>query len=104
MTVNAVHPGVVRTRLGQGAPGVPPVEARHGWLSPEAGARGPLHVATAPELAQTTGRFFDQSEEISVHLPVGLESAVVRKTIEVLDRASGVEAAALATALRSRAS
>jgi hypothetical protein len=39
---------------------------------------------------------------MSVHLPVGLESAVVRKTIELLDRTSGIEAAALATGLRSR--
>jgi NAD(P)-dependent dehydrogenase (short-subunit alcohol dehydrogenase family) len=88
VTVNAVHPGVVRTRLGEDAPGVPGAEARRGWLSPEEGARGPLHLATAPELARTTGRFFNQSEEMTIRLPVDLEKAVVRKTIEALDHTS----------------
>ncbi|HXN32703.1 MAG TPA: SDR family NAD(P)-dependent oxidoreductase [Polyangiaceae bacterium] len=84
VTVNAVHPGVVRTRLGEGAPGVPGAEARRGWLSPEAGARGPLHLATAPALARTTGRFFDQTREMAIHLPADVAKAVVERTIEVL--------------------
>jgi NAD(P)-dependent dehydrogenase (short-subunit alcohol dehydrogenase family) len=84
VTVNAVHPGVVRTRLGEGAPGVPGAEARRGWLSPEAGARGPLHLATAPELARTTGRFFDQTRETAVNLPVDVAKAVVQRTLEAL--------------------
>jgi NAD(P)-dependent dehydrogenase (short-subunit alcohol dehydrogenase family) len=84
VTVNAVHPGVVRTRLGEGAPGVPSAEARGGWLSPEEGALGPLHLATAPELARTTGRFFDQTREVSIHLPDDRAEAVVRSTLESL--------------------
>ncbi len=84
VTVNAVHPGVVRTRLGEGAPGVPGAEARRGWLSPEAGARGPLHLATAPELASATGRFFDQTREVAIHLPDGVARAVVARTLEAL--------------------
>ncbi len=88
VTVNAVHPGVVRTRLGEGAPGIPGPRARQGWLSPEVGAEGPLHLANAPELAQATGRFFDQRTEIPVHLPVGLQEAVVRRTLEVLAAAA----------------
>ena len=84
VTVNAVHPGVVRTRLGEGAPGVPGAEARRGWLSPEAGARGPLHLATAPELARSTGRFFDQMRETAVQFPADAAKAVVQRTLEVL--------------------
>ena len=84
VAVNAVHPGVVRTRLGDGAPGVPGMESRRGWLSPEAGAQGPLRLATAPELASTTGRFFDQSDEMPIRLPVDLREAVVRTTSEAL--------------------
>lgn len=84
VTVNAVHPGVVRTRLGEGAPGVPSADARRGWLSPEAGARGPLHLATAPELAHATGRFFDQTREVEIDFPVDLAKAVVQRTLEVL--------------------
>jgi NAD(P)-dependent dehydrogenase (short-subunit alcohol dehydrogenase family) len=88
VTVNAVHPGVVRTHLGEGAPGVPGAEARRGWLSPEAGAQGPLHLATAPELARTTGRFFDQTRETAVHLPADVAKAVVQRTLDALAPAS----------------
>ena len=86
VTVNAVHPGVVRTRLGEGAPGVPGAEARRGWLSPEAGARGPLRLATAPELAHTTGRFFDQLREVTIDLPDDVAKDVVQRTLEALGR------------------
>jgi|ERR1019366_7518183 NAD(P)-dependent dehydrogenase (short-subunit alcohol dehydrogenase family) len=84
VTVNAVHPGIVRTRLGEGAPGVPSAEARRGWLPPEVGARGPLHLATAPELARTTGRFFDQTREVAIHLEDDQAKAVVQRTFEAL--------------------
>jgi hypothetical protein len=82
--VNAVHPGVVRTRLGEGAPGVPGAEARRGWLSPEAGARGPLLLATAPELAHATGRFVDQTRELAIDLSADVAKAVVQRTLEAL--------------------
>jgi NAD(P)-dependent dehydrogenase (short-subunit alcohol dehydrogenase family) len=85
VTANAVHPGVVRTRLGEGAPGVPDARDRRGWLSPEEGARGPLHAATAPEFARTTGRFFNQTQEMHVQLPRESIEAVVGRTNEVLD-------------------
>jgi NAD(P)-dependent dehydrogenase (short-subunit alcohol dehydrogenase family) len=84
VTVNAVHPGIVRTRLSEGAPGVPDAEARREWLSPEAGARGPLHLATAPELTHTTGRFFDRTREVALQLPADVAMAVVQRTHEVL--------------------
>jgi NAD(P)-dependent dehydrogenase (short-subunit alcohol dehydrogenase family) len=86
VTVNAVHPGVVRTRLGEGAPGLPNAEARRGWLSPEGGARGPLYLATAPELEHTTGRFFDQTRELAIHLPADAAKAVVQKTLAAMDQ------------------
>jgi len=87
VTVNAVHPGVVRTRLGEGAPGVPGVSARSGWLSPESGARGPLYLTTAPELARTTGRFFDQTREVAVNLRGQQSKAVMQSTLEALGHA-----------------
>jgi hypothetical protein len=76
----------VLLRPGDLRPGV-----QRGWLSPEAGARGPLHVATAPELAHTTGRFFGQrpEEERPIRLPIDLQKAVVQKTSEVLAQGLG---------------
>jgi NAD(P)-dependent dehydrogenase (short-subunit alcohol dehydrogenase family) len=84
VTVNLVHPGVVRTQLGVGAPGVPGADARRGWLAPEMGAEGPLYLATDPELVRMSGRFFDQREERPIRVPVDLQRAVVRRTAETL--------------------
>lgn len=49
---NAIHPGVIRTALHER----PPASA----ITAAAAARGPLHLALAPEHAATTGRYFDQ--------------------------------------------
>lgn len=94
VVVNSVHPGVVSTRLGEdssGGPGAIPRLAKHGLLSPEEGARGPFHLATAPELAHTNGRFFDQLDEVPLDYRTtgpALAKAVVQRTIEVLEKTS----------------
>jgi NAD(P)-dependent dehydrogenase (short-subunit alcohol dehydrogenase family) len=65
VTVNAVHPGLVRTALGDHSGSV----RRAGWrllhlayrkvsLSPDEGADGIVHLATAPELGGVTGCYF----------------------------------------------
>jgi NAD(P)-dependent dehydrogenase (short-subunit alcohol dehydrogenase family) len=65
VTVNAVHPGLVRTALGDHSGTL----RRAGWrllhvayrkasLSPEEGAAAIAHLATAPELEHVTGRYF----------------------------------------------
>lgn len=66
VTVNALHPGAVGTRLGH----------NNGWLgrlatglmkpfflTPEQGAETSLYLATAPELAQVSGRYFAKKRE-----------------------------------------
>jgi NAD(P)-dependent dehydrogenase (short-subunit alcohol dehydrogenase family) len=65
VTVNAVHPGLVRTALGDHSGAL----RRVGWrllhvayrkhsLSPDEGAAAITHLATAPELEDVTGRYF----------------------------------------------
>jgi NAD(P)-dependent dehydrogenase (short-subunit alcohol dehydrogenase family) len=65
VTVNAVHPGLVRTALGDHSGAV----RRTGWrllhvayrrqsLSPEEGAEAITYLATAPALEDVTGRYF----------------------------------------------
>lgn len=62
VTVNALHPGFVRTNLAQ---------RENGWLvrlfaplafifadSPEEGAETPIYLASSPEVAGVTGRYF----------------------------------------------
>jgi retinol dehydrogenase 12 len=69
VTVNALHPGVVRTNLGNNSSGVIRwVFEMAGPLffkTPEQGARTSLHVATSPALDGVSGRYFKDSREVS---------------------------------------
>ena len=67
VTANAVHPGGVATRLGTNNPGLLgkllPLAMRPFFKTPAQGAETSLHVAIAPELASTNGRYFAESRE-----------------------------------------
>lgn len=66
VTVNALHPGVVRTAFGAEDPSgvqrllVPSL--RPFMKSPTRGATTSIHVASAPDLEQVTGRYFASSK------------------------------------------
>ncbi len=61
VTINAVHPGVIRTNLGvtPGIVGWLLKLVKRSWASPEEGAQAPVWLATDPELAQVNGKYFD---------------------------------------------
>jgi len=65
VTANALHPGVVRTAFGAEDPGrlqgfLTPLVQR--WMkTPEQGAQTSIHLASAPELEDVTGRYFANS-------------------------------------------
>jgi NAD(P)-dependent dehydrogenase (short-subunit alcohol dehydrogenase family) len=66
VTANALHPGVVRTAFGAGDPGrtqrmFTPV-MRPFMKSPARGAATSVHLASAPDLEQVTGRYFANSK------------------------------------------
>lgn len=77
VTVNALHPGVIRTNLGQ----TPDTQGRVLRLlkvflkSPASGARGTIYLATAPELTHVSGRFFNQTRRFPT-FPVATHAAV----------------------------
>ena len=66
VTANALHPGVVRTSFGAEDPGgvqrllVPLM--RPFMKSPAQGAATSIHLASAPDLEQVTGRYFANSK------------------------------------------
>ncbi len=63
VTASALHPGVVASDLWNRVPWpVRPLITRR-MLTTEQGARTSLYCATAPELAQVSGRFYDNSQE-----------------------------------------
>ena len=67
VTVNAVHPGIVATTIVDDI--VPPVLKpflgliKRSLLTPEQGAAPVLRLATSPELADVTGRYFVRETE-----------------------------------------
>jgi retinol dehydrogenase-12 len=67
VTLNAVHPGLVATDIlndiapAFARPFLAPV--RRLLLTPTEGAQASLHLATAPELAEVTGRYFVRHRE-----------------------------------------
>lgn len=67
-TINAVHPGVVRTDLGAmtGVKGRLLNLIKRLWLAPEAGAMAPVFLSTASELQGISGRFYDRFKEASL--------------------------------------
>jgi retinol dehydrogenase 14 len=65
VTVNALHPGAVATNIWSGAPAFTrpffAVAKRLFMLSPAQGARTIVYLATSPEVATTTGEYFEQN-------------------------------------------
>ncbi|MEM7140797.1 MAG: SDR family oxidoreductase [Actinomycetota bacterium] len=67
ITVNCLHPGAVRTRLGRDSEGsglsnlIWPVVGRF-FITPEKGARTSVWAATAPELADVTGEYMTKEK------------------------------------------
>ena len=68
VTVNCLHPGVVRTRIMRDVPFfLKPIVAVAGlaMLSPEKGAKTSIYVATSPDVEGVTGKYFDKCAERS---------------------------------------
>lgn len=67
ITVNALHPGVVKTQIGNKSGGI---GFSMIWslmkpfmITADKGAKTSLHVATSPELEGVTGKYFENSKE-----------------------------------------
>jgi NAD(P)-dependent dehydrogenase (short-subunit alcohol dehydrogenase family) len=69
VTANAVHPGIVRTPMMFNARGIFRVVAYLTLpfaISPERGAATSVHLASSPDLKNTSGRYFTKSREASI--------------------------------------
>lgn len=66
VTVNVLHPGVVRTGFGKDQMGLMGVLVRIGspfMMSAEKSARAVMYLATSPELEGVTGKYFSKGKE-----------------------------------------
>lgn len=91
VTINAVHPGLVRSNLVSNMPGLLGLFLRLGELSgksPAQGAEGPIYLATSGEVSNVTGSFFNRRRQISYAknaLDSGLTAQLWEKS-EILTR------------------
>ena len=63
VVVNGLHPGVISTELGRDYAAPIRMIAKWFFKSPEQGARTSLYLATAPEAAEISGRYFANAKE-----------------------------------------
>ena len=63
VTVNALHPGVIRTELNRSLPSFVVWFFNKFTRPPEEGAVTPVYLATSPELEGVTGKYFDACRE-----------------------------------------
>lgn len=92
VTANCLHPGVIGTKLLQEFEGRPRLLRFLTKLKrpgPRDGARTSLFLATAPELATTSGRYFRESAEAKSS-PRSYDAAVARRLWEVSEKLTGV--------------
>jgi NAD(P)-dependent dehydrogenase (short-subunit alcohol dehydrogenase family) len=68
VTVNALHPGVIRTQLGdsRGFVGLLVKFVKRFWSTPQEGARPVVHLATDPIFEETTGKYYNVEEEFEI--------------------------------------
>ncbi|MCK6544394.1 SDR family NAD(P)-dependent oxidoreductase [Myxococcota bacterium] len=80
ITITALHPGVIRTGLGDrgGALGLVLKLAKRFWGSPEEGARPIVRLATEPALDGVTGRYFFVDRETPLE-PVATDRALAER-------------------------
>jgi len=91
VTINAVHPGVIRTGLGdRGGPlGLALRVVKRLWKSPEEGARPVVRLALDPALAGVTGRYFHLEEEMPLD-PVARDDSLAERCFRQALELSGL--------------
>lgn len=91
VTTNAMHPGVVATGFGLNSRGPMHYAIRafqYFMLTPEQGADTILYLASSPEVASITGKYFHKRRE-KTPKPPALDDAAARKLWEASERLCG---------------
>jgi len=91
VTVNALHPGAVATRLGRGSgPLFDLVQRAIGLFmkSPEQGAATSIHLASAPEVEGVNGRYFADKKE-KQPMPHASDDALAKRLWQISEDLTG---------------
>ena len=95
VTVNCLHPGVVASRFAQprngkgGDPASASYLASQG-IAPEKSAKAIVYLATSPDLAQTTGQYFNQSQ-LSTPSDEAQDDTLAKKLWEKSEQLAGIQ-------------
>jgi NAD(P)-dependent dehydrogenase (short-subunit alcohol dehydrogenase family) len=94
VTVNCLHPGFVATRFGDSGNTLATrvllgLAKRFVAISPQEGARTIVHLASAPEVATVSGRYFIKSREARPS-PAAQDGAAARRLWEESARLAGL--------------
>ncbi|MCU0496006.1 MAG: SDR family oxidoreductase [Anaerolineae bacterium] len=100
VTVNALHPGIVQTGFNRNNGSL--MQALTGFftglgrlfnvvLTPEQGAQTTLHLATSPQVAQVTGKYFSASKE-TPSSPLSYDTEIQRRLWEVSEQLTDIRA------------
>ncbi|HUF28332.1 MAG TPA: SDR family oxidoreductase [Gemmatimonadaceae bacterium] len=94
VTANAMHPGLVATRLLRGFPA--PLRRSYEWLllTPEQGARTVVRLASAPDVAGLSGRYFGPGGREATPSRRARDPAVAARLWELSERLTGAPVAA----------
>jgi NAD(P)-dependent dehydrogenase (short-subunit alcohol dehydrogenase family) len=94
VSVNCLHPGFVATRFGDAGNTLPTrlllgLAKRFAAISPQEGARTIVHLASAPEVATLSGRYFIKSREARPS-PAAQDEAAARRLWDESARLAGL--------------
>jgi NAD(P)-dependent dehydrogenase (short-subunit alcohol dehydrogenase family) len=93
VTIDAIHPGVIRTGLGDpgGVPGLLLKAMKRSWAAPERGAAPVVRLALAP--GDASGRYFDADREVPLE-SVATDQVLARRVWEQAETLTGVRGVA----------
>jgi NAD(P)-dependent dehydrogenase (short-subunit alcohol dehydrogenase family) len=98
ITVNCVHPGPVATQFMQKAGGTLLAMSRilrPILKSPEAGARTPIYLAMAPEVARITGGYFVNCKQKRT-AAISYDRAIAERHWEISERLTSLSSGTIA--------
>nr|MDO8085343.1 SDR family oxidoreductase [Candidatus Sigynarchaeum springense] len=92
VTVNALHPGLVKTNFGRSDQGkaagfIGFIAAMFG-TSPEKGARTTMYLATSPDVAGITGKYWKNCKQIR-SAPISYDTGIARKLWNISEQLTG---------------
>ena len=90
VTVNCLHPGVIGTNIFRSVPGLGAM-AKLFLKSPKKGAETSIYLATSPEVAEVTGKYFDDKRAVRSSRE-SYDEAVAQRLWQLSERLTGIQA------------